>query len=186
MMPNDRFRLAFDATVAFEGGYSNHPDDAGGPTMHGVTQRMYDSYCDRKGLPRQSVKLLTLGEVQSFYREDYWNAAKLDFVSDPAICMEVFDSAVLHGPVQAVKFLQGAINFLLPPDHALLIVDGDLGPRTRARLISLLPKYRLHLLLCCNGEQYAFLDRLAERKPSQRSFTRGWAKRLQLVVEGKI
>ncbi|ESZ43042.1 hypothetical protein X732_08075 [Mesorhizobium sp. L2C066B000] len=43
-----REKQSLDLVLVHERGYSNHPAD--GPTMKGVTQRVYDGYRKRKGL----------------------------------------------------------------------------------------------------------------------------------------
>ncbi|WP_152536276.1 glycosyl hydrolase 108 family protein [Mesorhizobium loti] len=43
-MAVSREKGALARLLAHEGGYSNHPSDPGGPTMKGVTQRVYDGY----------------------------------------------------------------------------------------------------------------------------------------------
>lgn len=183
-----RFQTAFEYTIGspekfgLEGGESNHPSDRGGHTYRGVTQNSWNRYCEKLGIKTKPVTQLTWSELEDFYKDEYWDTCKLDFVEDTFVCMEVFDSAVLHGPQTAVMFLQRAINFLLPTAAPLLKVDGDLGQKTRAALSSLLSlRLRLHLLLCCNAEQYKFLSNLALRDASQRNFTRGWVKRLTLL-----
>lgn len=40
-MATNSFAPALTAVLRHEGGYSNHPDDPGGPTMKGVIQRVY-------------------------------------------------------------------------------------------------------------------------------------------------
>ncbi|ESY10575.1 hypothetical protein NKI46_09920 [Mesorhizobium sp. M0615] len=47
-MAVSREKQSLDLVLVHERGYSNHPAD--GPTMKGVTQRVYDGYRKRKGL----------------------------------------------------------------------------------------------------------------------------------------
>lgn len=64
--------------LAREGGYSNHPADPGGPTMKGVTQRVYDGYRKGKGLATQSAKGITTDELNAIYDHQYWDAVQGD------------------------------------------------------------------------------------------------------------
>ena len=43
-MASDNFERCLAITLKWEGGYSNHPDDPGGPTMRGIIQREYDAW----------------------------------------------------------------------------------------------------------------------------------------------
>ena len=43
-MASDNFQRCLTVTLKWEGGYSNHPDDPGGPTMRGIIQREYDAW----------------------------------------------------------------------------------------------------------------------------------------------
>ena len=48
-MASDNFEHCLAITLKWEGGYSNHPDDPGGPTMRGIIQREYDAWRTRQG-----------------------------------------------------------------------------------------------------------------------------------------
>ena len=99
---------AFDRALAFalkwEGGFSDDPDDPGGATMKGVTQRVYDAYRDGVKLPHQSVKFISEAEVLGIYHERYWKAAGCDALPEK-LAIAVFDTAVNCGVKQALKFL---------------------------------------------------------------------------------
>lgn len=99
----------------WEGGYVNHPNDPGGATNRGITQRTYDAWRKKKGLSLRSVKDMPPQEDVEIYREEYWNPEweKLGFKM--AACM--MDTAVNMGVSRAnvllkasggdyVKFLQ--------------------------------------------------------------------------------
>ena len=105
----DRFERAFALLAVHEGGYSNHPDDPGGATNRGVTQRTYDSYRARHGLERRDVRQITDGEVAEIYRGQYWDAIRGDDLpAGVAYC--VFDAAVNSGPGRALRWLQAEIG----------------------------------------------------------------------------
>ncbi|WP_377846987.1 glycosyl hydrolase 108 family protein [Bosea sp. UC22_33] len=77
-MTAQNFAPALTRALTHEGGFSNHKDDPGGATMKGVTQRVYDAYRERRGLPQQSVRLISEAEIQEIYRKQYWNVIKGD------------------------------------------------------------------------------------------------------------
>ena len=116
----DRFERAFALLAVHEGGYSNHPDDPGGATNRGVTQRTYDSYRARHGRIRCDVRQITDGEVAEIYRGQYWDAIRGDDLpAGVAYC--VFDAAVNSGPGRALRWLQAEIG---------ATVDGVIGNET--------------------------------------------------------
>lgn len=90
------FERAFRIVVGEEGGYVNDPRDPGGETKYGISKRSY---------PNVDIKNLTLEQARAIYREDYWDALKLD--GQPwhkALCL--FDCAVNQGRAVAVELLQ--------------------------------------------------------------------------------
>lgn len=121
-MAKENFAAALAAVLVHEGGYSNHPDDPGGPTMKGIIQRVYDGYRRAKGLPTRSVRALEDAELKDIYRRQYWDAVRADEL--PAgIDYVVFDGAVNSGPAQSAKWLQRAVG--LPADGAVGAVTLD-------------------------------------------------------------
>lgn len=95
--------------LAHEGGYVNHPKDPGGATNMGVTQRTYNAYRARRGLPAQSVRGITSDEVAEIYKTQYWDAVRADDL--PAgLDYAVFDYAVNSGPSRAMKDLQREVG----------------------------------------------------------------------------
>jgi lysozyme family protein len=108
-MAEDNFERCLAATLQWEGGYSNHPDDPGGPTMKGVIQREYDAWRTGHGQHRQSVRLISEDEVRAIYRRNYWDAMKCGTL--PAgIDFCVFDAAVNSGTGRAAKWLAHATS----------------------------------------------------------------------------
>jgi hypothetical protein len=97
------FESALKNVLGSEGGYSNDPDDHGGPTNHGITQRTYDSWCSRNGKTQQDVKNITQEDVKNIYYNDYWLASGADKISDPKMKLALFDTSVLHGVSGAKK-----------------------------------------------------------------------------------
>jgi lysozyme family protein len=72
-MAKENYARCLANTLVYEGGWSNHPQDPGGPTMRGVIQRVYDDYRQSRGLAKQSVRNITEGELQDIYRTRYWD-----------------------------------------------------------------------------------------------------------------
>ena len=116
----DRFDTCLAETLKWEGGWSNHPRDPGGPTMRGIIQRVYDGWRDNHGLPRRSVREIADHELRDIYRRSYWDQVRGDELP-PGVDLAVFDFAVNSGPARAAKYLQRVLG---------VKVDGHIGPAT--------------------------------------------------------
>lgn len=110
------FEAAVETVLANEGGYVSHPDDPGGETHFGISQRRY---------PDLDIKAVTREMAIDLYRRDYWHPewAKLS----QALATKLLDASVHAGPESAVRALQQAIN---DEGFGPLKVDGLFGPAT--------------------------------------------------------
>lgn len=121
-----QFEMLLPCLLIHEGGYVNHPRDPGGATNKGVTQRVYDGYRARMGLPQQSVRDITDSEVSDIYRAQYWDAVRADDLPN-GLAYAVFDYAVNSGPARAARELQRALG---------VGVDGVIGQVTISAAIA--------------------------------------------------
>lgn len=158
-MSEQGFRDQIGKTLDFEGGYVHDPDDPGGETNFGISKRSY---------PDLDIAALTRDDAIAIYQRDFWPPwdGFLDQVAG-----KLFDMAVNMGHRRAVILAQRAINNL---GTALLAVDGQLGPRTRAAIAqcaagSLLGQLRAE---CRN-----FYAHLAADHPAMRKYLKGWLRR---------
>ncbi len=159
------FERALTRVLVHEGGFSNHKDDPGGATQRGVTQRVYDAYRDRHGLPRVPVRGISSSEVEAIYKANYWALAKCDML--PAgVSYVVFDGAVNSGVSQSVKWLQRALG---------VTADGVVGNATLAAVQNYGNMDRLVDAIC--DRRLAFLKALKTWK----TFGKGWASRVAAV-----
>lgn len=89
-------------TLTYEGGYTNHPSDPGGPTNWGITiadARMYW----KSGATAADVKAMPKSVAIDIYRSKYW--AKMDCDSRPAgVDLVVFDFGVNSGVSRSLKY----------------------------------------------------------------------------------
>jgi lysozyme family protein len=155
------FARALEHVLEEEGGWTNHPSDPGGETFMGITAgtlaaaRKSDS-----DLPAR-VGDLTRSQVVRIYRARYWDAVDGD--SLPAgIGLALFDAAVNHGPVGAIKLLQRALG--VEP-------DGAIGPKTRSALDEAFPDALLSEFCAQRMSAYG-------RMPHFSTFGLGWSRRL--------
>ena len=117
----DNFSSSFELLLKHEGGYVNHPDDPGGRTNHGITQRVYEKFLG-EDVTEEEMKDMPLEDVFSIYKDDYWDRIRGDELpSGVDLC--IFDWAVNSGVSQASKALQRVLGVL---------DDGIIGSRTVA------------------------------------------------------
>lgn len=105
------FEQAVEFVLSFEKEMSDHPDDPGGFTKWGISQRAY---------PGLNLRALTREQAIDIYKRDYWNRCGCDQFPAP-IAFLLFDAAVNQGPGNAVRILQRALS--VKP-------DGVIGPVT--------------------------------------------------------
>ena len=164
-MPSAAFEAALPFILRWEGGFVDHPADPGGRTNRGVTQRVYNAWRARQGLPGRDVKHIGEAEVHAIYESGYWVPPRCDLLAQPLDLVQ-FDTAVNMGPGRAVRFLQQAVG---------CGVDGDFGPATERAVLA-----------CDGGDAVLTYCKLREdfyrgivaRKPEQGVFLKGWMNRL--------
>lgn len=101
----DNFLICLEETLKWEGGYTNHPLDPGGPTNLGVIQERYDQYNTDMKRPKKSVKSITKEEAIDIYRRYYWNEVEADDIPS-GLDLAVFDFGVNSGPSRANKYYE--------------------------------------------------------------------------------
>ncbi|PTW53580.1 lysozyme family protein [Breoghania corrubedonensis] len=109
----DRFLACHAVTSSWEGGWSNDPDDPGGPTNFGVTQKTYNAVRKKWGLPTRSVRLITRDEALKLYRENYWNPVGSPNLF-PGVDLCGYDGAVNSGVRQSKKWLSRSASIADP------------------------------------------------------------------------
>ena len=176
---------------ANEGGYVNHPSDPGGPTNHGVTEKVARK-AGYKGDMREFRKHCSEQHAvcaDLIYTRDYIEKPGfMPLVSiDPPVVNELVDTAVNMGPARPSKWFQQSLNELA---DAGLKVDGDVGPATvkayrdyQARQVQ---SFRfvspdMGKIVACvlmldklDAKQLAEYDRLVKVNPRLKTFYRGW------------
>lgn len=167
-MPSAQLSSSLKFVLRWEGGFVNHPDDPGGRTNKGITQKVYDQWRARQGAPVQDVKLIGDAEVEAIYEAGYWLAARCDLLDDPLFLVQ-FDTAVNMGVGRAVRFLQDAVN---------CPVDGDFGPGTEKAFAAC--DRGAAVIRYCNSRE-AFYGRLIAKNPKLETFRKGWLNRLNAL-----
>lgn len=123
-MAKETLPTALRLMFGHEGGYSNHPNDPGGPTKYGVTLKTLRAHRRNPNLAAEDVKALTLTEAEDIYRKSYWTQSGSDLL--PAgLDYSAFDFGVNSGPATAVKRLQKVLG---------VSQDGIVGAQTLAAI----------------------------------------------------
>lgn len=160
------------AVFAVEGGYVDHPNDPGGATNYGITERVArkDGYAgDMRQFPKDWAYRI--------YQRDYIERPGfLPLVEiDSAVAEEVIDTAVNMGPARPTRYFRRAVNEVcntrLPITSRMDAVTvkawadcrANLGPRACVRMLDSLDR-----------QQEAEYDRLVGINPRLRVFRRGW------------
>ncbi len=107
MTDNILFKKVLQFVLKWEGGYVNNPNDLGGATNKGITQRTYNSWRETKGLATKDVKFINDEEVKEIYYKNYWLATGCPKMS-PKFAILCFDTAVNMGVARVSEFLKAA------------------------------------------------------------------------------
>lgn len=168
---SESFEYAAAKTLVKEAGYVKSSVDPGGETKYGISKRAY---------PDVDIKGLTRDKALEIYYRDYWKRLDLDRVENIKVAAEIFDSAVLHGTVTAVKFVQQALNRIFGYS---LVEDGKLGDKTILALNKEAGRYPDIMLAALNLMQGVYMLGISTKNPANfKAHAKGWMKRL--LIEG--
>lgn len=157
------FDDALRRLLMHEGGYSNHPNDPGGPTKFGITIHDYRKYV-KLDATADDVRAMPVADAEAIYRDKYWDALRCDDL--PAgLDYAVFDYGVNSGVTRAAKVLQRLLGL---PDNGRMS-DSVIAAATARDAAALVA------LLC--DERLAFLKRLR----TWPVFGAGWGRRVAEV-----
>lgn len=167
---DDIFNKALSHTLELEGGWSNHKSDPGGPTNKGITLTTFldaqkNGVISKKNKDQiDALKNISTDDLRIIYRTLYWQKAKC-YLFPESIAILMFDAAVNHGPLRAIKFLQQAIN---------AEADGEIGPQTLIRYQQKSTQEILDLLIEVRRQFYL-------NNKNFSIFGKGWLNRLNKI-----
>jgi lysozyme family protein len=159
------FARALPTVLATEGGYTDDPNDPGGPTNRGITQRVYDDYLASKGRGSRPVKQILDSEVRAIYFDRYWTRGKCDPMPWPISLMH-FDGCVNIGVTGAAKVLQRAAG---------VRDDGVVGPFTIYAVEQADPHALEARLL---WERTDYYRQVCNKRAASKVYLLGWLNRL--------
>ena len=159
---------AVEHMLKSEGGFSNHPQDPGGMTNLGVTQRVWEEWVGHP-VDEKAMRALTPAVVAPMYKKKYWDTVAADSLPS-GVDLAVFDFSVNSGPGRAAKMLQRVLG---------VTEDGAIGPVTLAKATSVDSS---KLIADYNIVRLAFLQALS----TWDTFGKGWSNRVAAVTADAI
>jgi len=164
-------QCALERILDHEGGYTKNPNDTGNwtggaigkgtlkGTKYGISAASY---------PDVDIVNLTLDKAMEIYYRDYWLKNKLDNFNF-CLAYQVFDAAIQHGSVTAIKLLQKAVG---------ATVDGIIGNQTitKAREVN-----QNEASINFIAERIKYYTSLSSRNWS--SFGLGWMRRMSINLK---
>lgn len=104
--------LNYDQSLAlvlkYEGGYTNHPSDPGGPTNWGITIKDAQMYW-KKDATAADVKAMPVSVAKGIYRRRYWDAMRCSELPS-GVDYAVMDYGVNSGIGRSGKVLRRALG----------------------------------------------------------------------------
>jgi len=147
------FQKAVDIVMQMEGGLVRHPNDPGGLTKFGISQRSY---------PALDIANLTASDAVGIYRRDYWDKMRCEELPR-GLNLLVFDAAVNQGIGAATALLQQCAG---------VATDGVIGPKT----LEAAKTVRLSRYASARNKRY-------QKNLNAPTFFDGWSNRLMDVFE---
>lgn len=150
-----------------EGQNDDDPDDHGGRTSRGITQREYDAWRRERSQPTLDVWQAPQADIIAIYHDEYWEPlcdglpVGVDYI--------VFNNNVLDGPVRSTLLLQQALG---------VTPDGRIGPITREAIRNANGADLIKKLSAASASFYQALH--------QPKFLKGWLNRVAFVQTNAV
>ena len=190
-MEQTNFDKLMDFVFKWEGGLCDDPKDSGGITKYGIIladlqEELNEAFEKEKAketdafkkkqmvcpkATREDIINLTKEHAKKIYYEKYWLKAKCDKILNDDLALAYCDTCINCGIRQATFFLQRAVNNVANAD---IEVDGKIGDITIGAVNSHDGSGILENFLL---QRITFYKTLAEKKPGQKVFLRGWLNR---------
>lgn len=157
--------------LKWEGGYAADPDDRGGATKYGVTEKTweksgYDKNADGR-IDAKDVALLSESDMSSCILPVYWKRWQADRIGSQAMAEILVDWLWMSGDI-AVKRVQHLLG---------LNEDGIVGEKTLAAINAYPDRRKLFERI--KNERRGYIDRICSLRPANIKFRKGWLARLK-------
>ena len=150
--------------LKLEGGYTDHPEDQGGPTNLGITLNTYRAYCGQEKTIKD-LQNMSYGTWEKIMKDMYWDKVKGDEIDNQSLAEIIADWRVNSGPAGVMKVQE--VLGCRP--------DGIVGPITLS-LINTSDAEALHERIWKARQQ--FYINIVKRNPKKKVFMNGWMNRL--------
>lgn len=150
--------------LQLEGGYTNHPDDQGGPTNLGVSYKVYKAYCGQEKTIKD-LQNMSYGTWESIMKDLYWDKCLADEIENQSVAEIVVDWCVNSGMV-GLRKVQEIVD--TKP-------DGIAGPKTLAAINGSEQSELFERIMSARKQFYV---NIVKRNPRQKVFMNGWMNRL--------
>lgn len=182
-----KFELAYKETSKVEGLYANNPADTGGETWAGISRNNFPTWSGwiiidaiKHKYGKSTATINKYGRLDNtlhdkeiaFWKKNFWDVLKLDFVNDQQLANSVYDFGVNSGTSRAGKYLQTAYNSC--KGLKALSVDGLIGSKTLNAINTYDAKF---LYNTYNKFREEFYRSIA--KGNQAQFLKSWLSRLK-------
>lgn len=166
------FEMALAYAFQDEGGFTDNPHDHGGPTKFGITQPTLIRAQKDGVVGSLAISEITEADARRIYKTYFWDGL-FDGILDNRVACKLFDIYINMPPSNAVRNYQRALNVCLEGSKQLLL-DGRMGPKTRAAMNDVDPKCLLTNLCAVLVDYYRGL---VSAEPDQAIFLKGWLRR---------
>jgi lysozyme family protein len=162
------FQACLPIILQSEGGFSDDPQDPGGPTNLGITLDTLSSWLGRTATIAD-VRALTAAAVGPIYEARYYNAAHA--CDCPAgVDLMVFDEAVNQGVGRAITSLQRCAG---------VTADGAFGPLTKAAVDAMAPATLISAIAADRDAHYRALPKFPR-------YGSGWLNRVATTTRDAL
>lgn len=169
------FKPAFLYLLEDEGSrFTEDPDDSGGATKFGVTQKDLEQFLQRS-CDAEDVREMNQDTAAAIYEKFYWNTFGCDRISDEAIATAVLNTCVLYGGHTGMKMAQRALNNC----GQNLVPDGHHGPKTEEAFNSVLASNFIPAFV---AQILTRIDFVVEQYPKNQKFMQGWQNRANRLL----
>lgn len=159
------FDQAYKYVQIDEKGKDDDPDDSGGRTCDGITQREYNAWCALHHSPSGDVWNITEDTKRAIYKQQYW-LPYCDSMPN-GLDYEFFDMAVNMGMHEAIVLLQRTLG---------VDDDGHYGAIT-AKAVKDIPNMSMFIDSLSDTRRHFYTNLIASR-PKDAKFRRGWMNRV--------
>ena len=166
------FSKSLNAVLKHEGGFVDDPDDRGGATNRGITQKTLSDWRGKE-VTAADVQALTETEAGGIYKARYWDKMSLDLIVSQGMAEAVMDFGVNAGPKTAVRALQAAVNWV-EKEGAKLAEDGIIGPITIRAVNTTTERMLILKFFEVRARYYLNISR---SRPVNRKFLYAWMRR---------